>query len=352
VTVSTGSSICALMEGGGIECFGDNSLGQLGNGSTMDSPTPVSVLGFTSGATAVASGSGPGFACGIKTGGAIECWGQNENGELGNGTMNESDVPVQVTGLTSGVTAVSAGDSLACAIVSGGVQCWGLLNFDGMGGSNSNVPVKVAGLTSGVQAVSAGAGLVCAITQGGGVECVGQNTWGGLGNGSTPFSQGGMDSSVPVPVTGLTSGVTSVSVGTASACAVTAAGGVMCWGHNDSGELGNGTTTDSSVPVQVTGLTSGVTAVSIGEQTACALLAGGAVQCWGENGSYGQLGNNSMTNSSVPVPVSGLTSGVTSLSVSVSTSCAVTASGAVECWGEATSAPNGSSPIPFPTPGL
>jgi alpha-tubulin suppressor-like RCC1 family protein len=357
VTVSaSGAAACALTKSGGIECFGVNGGGTLGNGSIMDSNTPVGVVGFTSGAIAVSVGYGPGFACGIKSGGALECWGNNESGELGNGTMNESDVPVQVTGLTSGVTAVSTGDSVACAIASGGaVQCWGLLNFDGMGSastSNSNAPAMVAGLTSGVQAVSVGSGLVCAITMGGAVECVGQNTWGGLGNGSLPQSQGGSDSSVVVPVTGLTSGVTAVSAGVGSACAVTGGGGVMCWGHNDSGQLGNGTTTDSNVPVQVTGLTSGVTAVSIGESTACALLKGGAVNCWGQNGSYGQLGNNSMTDSSVPVPVSTLTSGVTSLSVGLGSACAVTATGGVDCWGEETSGPNGSSPVPVATPGF
>jgi alpha-tubulin suppressor-like RCC1 family protein len=107
-----------------------------------------------------------------------------------------------------------------------------------------------------------------------------------------------------VPVSNLTNGVTAVSVGYAFACAITAGGGVECWGWNAFGQLGNNSTTNSSVPVQVSGLTSGVTAVSAGNVSACALTTGGSVECWGDN-RYGELGNNSTTSSSVPVEVSG-----------------------------------------------
>jgi alpha-tubulin suppressor-like RCC1 family protein len=107
-----------------------------------------------------------------------------------------------------------------------------------------------------------------------------------------------------VQVSGLTSGVIAVSAGGDSACAVTIGGGVECWGYNGYGQLGNNSTTNSSVPVQVSGLTSGVTAVSAGNVSACALTTGGSVECWGDN-RYGELGNNSTTSSSVPVEVSG-----------------------------------------------
>src|ERR1700690_3942807 len=109
-------------------------------------------------------------------------------------------------------------------------------------------------------------------------------------------------------------GVTAVSVEGGSACAITAGGGVVCWGGNVDGQLGSNSTTNSSVPVQVVGLTSGVTAVSMGLLHACAVTAGGGVMCWGMN-NLGQLGDNSTTNRLVPVQVMGLTSGVTAVSV-------------------------------------
>jgi alpha-tubulin suppressor-like RCC1 family protein len=264
----------------------------------------VQVSGLT-GVTAVSVGGDS--SCAVTAGGGVECWGDNTYGELGNNSTTNSSVPVRVSGLTSGVTAVSAGGGFACALtMSGGVECWGENNAGELGNNsttNSSVPVQVSGLT-GVTAVSAGSGYVsaCAVTAGGGVECWGDNAYGELGNNSTT------NSSVPVQVSGLTSGVTAVSVGQASACAVTAGGGVECWGTN----IGNNSTTTqcsgspcSLTPVQVTGLTSGVTAVSAGVGFACALTAGGGVWCWGDN-EFGQLGNNSTTGSSVPVQVAGL----------------------------------------------
>ncbi|MFO0157542.1 MAG: putative Ig domain-containing protein, partial [bacterium] len=124
------------------------------------------------------------------------------------------------------------------------------------------------------------------------------NSQGQLGNGSTT------DSTTPVQVTGLTSGVTAVAAGERHSCAVVN-GGVQCWGYNAFGQLGNGSDTDSTTPVQVTGLTSGVTAVAGGYSYSCAVVNGG-VQCWGYNG-YGQLGNGTITGSTTPVQVTGLT---------------------------------------------
>jgi alpha-tubulin suppressor-like RCC1 family protein len=317
-------SACALTMGGGVECWGNNSSGNLGNNSTTNSSVPVQVSGLTSGVSALSAGAAS--ACALTVSGGVWCWGDNTYGELGNNSTTNSSVPVQVSGLTSGVTAVSVGLAFACALTaSGGVECWGW-NSDGQLGNNSttnsSVPVQVSGLTSGVTAVSAGADFACALTTGGGIECWGYNAYGQLGNNSTT------NSSVPVQVSGLTSGVTAVS----EACALTAGGGVECWGFNSYGQLGNGSTTNSSVPVQVSGLTSGATAVSSGGSFACALTAGGGVECWGFN-SFGQLGNNSAGYSYVPVQVPGLTSGVTAVSVGGQSTCAVTAGGGIECWG-------------------
>jgi hypothetical protein len=246
--MSTGSgtlSGCAVTGSGGVQCWGRN-WGVLGNGSSAaSSSTPVSITGFASNATAVSLGGDAydspqqAFACVVNTAGGVQCWGGNTYGQLGNNSNKSSLAPVQVTGLTSGVTALSAGADSACALTSGGgVECWGYNNTGELGNSttsNSSVPVQVTGLTSGATAVSVGGHTACAIVSGG-VKCWGNNSSGQLGTNGT------MGSSAPVQVTTLTSGVTAVSVGSNFACAVSG-GGVWCWGNSNTG----------TVPVHVTG---------------------------------------------------------------------------------------------------
>jgi alpha-tubulin suppressor-like RCC1 family protein len=125
----------------------------------------------------------------------------------------------------------------------------------------------------------------------------GANDNGQLGNGTT------IESSIPVDVLGVTSGLRAIATGYYYSCGLTSVGGVKCWGYNNNfAPLGNGTTTDSSFPVDVSGLAAGVTAVAVGQFHSCALTSGGRVKCWGDNGS-GQLGNRTITSSMVPVDV-------------------------------------------------
>jgi hypothetical protein len=283
-----GASACAITASGGVECWDTSSV-------------PAQVSGLTSGATAVSIESGS--ACAIISGGAVECWGDNTYGELGNNsTISNSSVPVQVSGLSSGATTVSTGGDSACAITTdGAVMCWGNNGQGELGNdstTNSSVPVQVSGLSSGAIAVSAGGDSACAITSGGALKCWGDNSFGKLGNGSM------LTSLRPVQVTGLASGVTAVSMGEYFACAITASGGVECWGDNTYGELGDDSVGSSAVPVQVGGVTSGAIAVSVGEWTACALTSIGRVLCWGSNYN-GLLGDNATGTSYVPVEVSG-----------------------------------------------
>jgi len=321
---------CALTSSGSVKCWGKNNEGQLGNGNTADSNVPVNVSGLSSGVSAISARYR--HTCGLLTSGGLKCWGRNNYGQLGNGNTADSNVPVNVSGLSSGVSAISAGYVHTCALTSGGgVKCWGKNDYGLLGNgttTDSYVPVDVSGLSSGVSAISADGNHTCALLTSGGVKCWGNNAVGQLGNGRNT------NSNVPVDVSGLSSGVSAISAGGGHTCALLTSGGVKCWGYNYYGELGNGNNNNSNVPVDVSGLSSGVSAISAGGGHTCALLTSGGVKCWGYNGE-GQLGNGIYyTNSNVPVDVSGLSSGVSAISAGEYHTCALLTSGAVKCWGD------------------
>ncbi len=276
----------------GVKCWG---LSTLSDGSTTNSAVPVDVVGLGSGVKAVSAGLG--YTCAVTLAGAVKCWGDNTYGQLGNGTTTSSAVPVGVVGLGSRVVAVSAGEFHSCAVtLAGAVKCWGHNAFGEVGDgttTDSAVPVGVVGLGSGVVAVSAGGFHSCAVTSGGSVRCWGRNPNGELGDGTT------IDSAVPVGVVGLGSGVVAVSASRSDSCAVTSLGAVKCWGY---GDLGAGASTQSAVPVGVVGLGSGAVAVSAGGHHSCVRTSAGAVRCWGDN-AQGELGVGATSESSVPVVV-------------------------------------------------
>jgi uncharacterized repeat protein (TIGR02543 family) len=321
---------CALTSAGGVKCWGANVSGQLGNGTLENSPTPVDVSGLTSGVTAIAVGGA--HTCAVTSVGALKCWGDNYVGQLGTGTLENSSTPVQVSGLTSSVTAVAAGDRHSCALVSGGAMCWGD-NFFGQVGDGTkdmrSTPVGVSGLDSGVAAIATGSGHTCAITSSGGAKCWGLGDWGQLGDGK---NQGSL---TPVAVSGLTSGVTAIAAAFLHTCALTSAGAAKCWGANSYGEVGDGTGGPGSTvaaPVDVSGLTNSVTAIAAGGDHTCAVKSVGTVECWGANTS-GELGDGTSGVRTAPVDVAGLTSGVAAVAAGGNHTCALTGAGALECWG-------------------
>ena len=320
---------CALSSVGGVKCWGWNHYGELGDGTTTDRWTPVDVSGLTVGISAIAAGEG--YTCALTSTGGVKCWGWNSYGELGDGTTIERLTPVDVIGLTTGVSAISAGVYYACALTSvGGVKCWGRNDIGTLGDGTTTdrwTPVDVIGLTSGVSTISAGQASTCALTTGGGVKCWGWNSYGQLGNGTTNGS------TTPVDVSGLTSGVTAIATGHYQTCAVTLAGGVKCWGYNSYGNLGDGTHTNRTTPASVIGLTSGVRAIAIGAGHTCGLTSVGGVKCWGLNTS-GLLGDGTNINRMTPVDVIGLTSGISAISAGYNHTCALALVGGVKCWGE------------------
>jgi alpha-tubulin suppressor-like RCC1 family protein len=327
--VSTGTShSCAVTNAGGVRCWGLNDHGQLGDRTTRSSSVPVDVVGLTSGVKAVSAGLG--YTCVVTSAGAVRCWGVNGHGELGDGTTKGSAIPVDVVGLRSGAVSVSAGWSHSCAVTSAGAaRCWGLNSFGELGNgtkADSAVPVGVVGLGSGTVSVESGAFHSCAVTSSGTALCWGYNADGELGNGTTSGS------SVPVGVVGLGAKTTrAVSAGRYHSCVVTIAGAARCWGHGPDGQLGNGTTGDSAAPVNVVGLESGVVGVSAGRSHTCAVTSAGAVRCWGGRG--GELGAGLATGSAVPVGVVGLGSGSAAVSAGGHHSCARSSAGSITCWG-------------------
>ncbi|HUL59039.1 MAG TPA: RCC1 repeat-containing protein [Anaeromyxobacteraceae bacterium] len=397
LAISAGSEhTCALLSTGTVRCWGANSSGQLGNGTTFDSHVPVGVVGLGSTATAIAAGglhgcallsggdvkcwgnnlygqlgdgtfttyqaiavsvsalgaqalslaAGSTHTCAVLSGGGASCWGGNASGQVGNGTT-DAHAPRAVLGLASSVASLSAGLAHTCALYAGGgAACWGSDQYGQLGERTllvRNTPVDVGGLTSGVAAVAAGGYHSCAAVTGGAVRCWGRNEAGQLGDGSVSLR------ATPAAGPDLGGPVSWIAAGYNHSCAVGPGGAAICWGYNFDGELGNGETVQESLPTGVSGLGSGVVAVAGGRLHSCALLAGGAVDCWGYN-LHEQLGDGTNADKLTPVQVSGLTSGVVALAAGGEHTCALLGTGGAKCWGLDNFGQRGDASAGGPTP--
>jgi Regulator of chromosome condensation (RCC1) repeat len=257
---------------------------------------------------------------------------------------DQASVVIQCDGFVGQWASVSVGAAGACGVtVDGAAWCWSDAPDDfGLGNgttTSSPYPAAVSALTSGEGSVSVGNEFACALATSGAVEC-----W---GPGSTP-----------APLTGLPDDVTAISSGAQAACALSASQGLLCWGDNSFGELGDGTTSSSAVPVAVGGLTGSTAAVSMGGAVACALSTTGVVHCWGDDSS-GELGTSAPAAafSASPVAVAGLPAPITAVAAGGAFACALGSGGAVYCWGandraELGNASGTSSAIPVQVGGL
>ncbi len=326
--IAAGTFHTCVVIGGGIKCWGNNDYGQLGDGTYTRRTTPVSVVGLAGTVTQISTDSL--FTCAVVSGAAY-CWGENGYGQLGDGTTVRRNFPVTVQGLTSGVIQVAAGGYHACALLSSGHdKCWGGNRAGQIGDGTYNnsryTPVEVLGLPEKVVSISAGGEFTCALLASEHLMCWGYNGFGQLGNG------GGGEQHLPVFVSGLASESTFISAGIAFACAMTNHAGLLCWGQNLHGQLGDGSGSYLSlVPVQVARLAQIPTTVSAGAENACAVLINTTVQCWGYN-AYRQLGNGTLNDSPFPTNVVHLASAL-AVATGWTHTCALILNEQVMCWG-------------------
>ena len=307
--ISAGKHACVRLSDGSVRCWGQNTDGQIGDGSTTTAPTPVKVT-LPAAATSIIAGER--HTCAVLSSGIISCWGANAFG-----TGASSTTPVNAPALSGSVT-LTAGSNFTCGLLAtGAVKC------PGMGGLGD-------GTFTGATALSGEYTHACAVFPDTTLKCWGSNFNGELGNGMTMPSQ---NTQVVKDVGGGTlTGATATASGAFFSCALVGGGAVKCWGDNTNGQLGNGAHGSSSpTPVTVTGL-SGASAIDATIHVACALVSG-TVKCWGLNNSW-QLGQNPSTTplSDVPLTIGGL-SGVTAIAVGAELQCALLSDGTVKCWG-------------------
>ena len=351
---TTGDSACALLSTGRVYCWGANTQGALGSGSpTSTAPhqgcggsyqevciaAPQLVSNITN-ATQISAGDA---VCALLADGHIMCWGDNSAGELGDGSVNGpescfgssacSTVPVEVAGISNAVQ-LSVNGATACALLAGGqVDCWGSNEFGQLGQGTSSGPTTCSNgeacsatpvqVLSRVIQVAAGNNTNCAILTGGTVDCWGDNSSGELGNGvpydgsgSSPCYNGSVCSYSPVAVSGISGAIQIASDGNGD-CALLSGGHLECWGANEYGELGIGTNQGpdscynnsacSLMPVALSSLTN-VTAITAAAQNLCAVTQDGSTYCWGRN-YFGEIGNDSTDDVYSPAQVKRADSG-------------------------------------------
>ena len=327
-----GGHACALLRDTTVRCWGLNEYGKLGDGTTTNRSTPTEVLGLT-GVQQIALGTA--HTCALLADSTVECWGGNYSGQLGDGTTSPRSAPTPVSGLT-GVQAIDAGSSHTCAVLADasmvcwGGNCHGQLGFTdatcdtggAIGGSVTPelTPVAVPNV-AGAQSMGLGQISSCALMSDFTVKCWGDNFLGVLGLGHSLHSV-----FPPTTLAGLAA-VREVAVGQEHACAFLADGTLECWGN---GLLVDGTPQTYDAPTTVTGV-AGVQDIDLGWDHTCTALSDATVRCWGENG-YGQLGDGTTTDNYLPTEVVGL-AGAQAVALGAWFSCALLTDSSVRCWG-------------------
>jgi alpha-tubulin suppressor-like RCC1 family protein len=359
-SVSGGSrNSVELRANGGVLAWGDNSSGELGDGTTTKRHTPVPVSGLGAGSGVVEVVAGASHALALKVDGRVLAWGHNRSGELGDGSTADHPTP-ELIGALRNIKSLAAGDGFSLALKADGtVLAWGNNKSGQLGDGNAPAdhatpaPVHDLGSGSGVVAIAAGGSHGLVLKRDGTVLAWGNGTSGQLGEGTNGKA------SAPTRVTGLGSGsgVRAIAAGGSFSLALKADGTVLAWGNNKSGQLGDGSAPiDHNTPTPVSGLgaRSGVRAIAAGGSFSLALKADGTVLAWGNNKS-GELGDGSAPNDRhTPVQVSGLGPGSTVIGVAAggAHALALKPDGALLAWGLNSSGQlgDGGAPVNHPTP--
>lgn len=329
--LAAGGQTACVIQAGDAVCWSINNLNnQLGKTADEWEQGPVSVQGLAAPVTGIDVGYD--FGCVVLDTGQIQCWGYNQRGQVGGGTPTQRDIPLTVRGVISPTSIAMGGwpsSIFTCAAVDGKLRCWG----DGSGiifGSDdvrqSGIPVDAPRFSSPVKELAGGIQYVCALQENGAVHCWGTGFNGQLGNGGTEPAM------TPVQVIGLTGGVTQLVGGTSHMCALTDAGKVLCWGANSDGQVGIGDVSETATPETPPGLEDGVVAIFASNSSTCALLEDGTASCWGTNYS-GRLGDGTDKQRNAPTPVTVLQDAIVDLAMGNSHTCALLEDGATQCWG-------------------
>ena len=275
---------CICDQTGQAWCWGNNSDGQVGPDVGQDHLTPTAVAGISD---CVQIASGGFHTCALRTGGVVSCWGQNTSGQCGQpNTTKAVTAPKQVPTL-GGVSELRAGETYTCARQNNGaVVCWGD-NTQGQLGDGTllsrETPARVSNLGN-LSELVAGRFFACGKLESGGVSCWGYNVVGGVG------STLGGPARIPVPVPGIDDAL-QIGIGRNHACVLHVTGGVSCWGDNQFYQLGDATGLSSVTPVDVVDIPNDATSLAIGDVHSCARRASGAIVCWGQN-TLQQLGDD------------------------------------------------------------
>lgn len=322
---------CGLTAGGAAYCWGTNFSGQLGDGTTTERTVPVAVstAGLPAGTAFTALSAGERHTCGVARSGVVYCWGDNEEGQLGDGTQTPRRAPVAVGIAGRTFSAVAAGEQFTCAVTTSGTPyCWGY-GISGRTGPNdwqaADDVARYWPASPAFISVTAGRAHACGVTRAGAAYCWGWNGDGQLGDSTIEQRSA---SAVQVGADG--AAFTSLSAGADFTCGLTTTRVAYCWGTNRWGQLGNGTTTNPMVPTPVTRELS-FAALATGRRHTCGLTTAGAAYCWGYN-VRGQVGDGTWVDRSAPVAVSPGTT-FTKITTGQDHSCALAATGTVSCWG-------------------